>query len=191
MNPLHIPLATLPGPVPVGCPVYHPKYGSGVLSEPDEDGEYVAVFTCHEVILDSPHVVRAIVHACNMPGVCADLTPPPLDAQGWPTRIDALPVVVDMIARAMGHPEGQSALTSNTEGTWALHTRWCDGQPRSAEHRFNPDPIRGGVWRMGGINAPVRVSDPVTALASINPTDPLAARLAAVAILNAKPWEKQ
>ena len=165
MTPLHLPLSLLPGPVPMWTP--------GILQYPD----------CppHSVSIDYPSQDGAM---WIMESACAghrpillesassyvyiDLTPPPRDSDGWPTRVDALPIVVGMVARAMGHPVGTSSLRRGRgiAWSWRLDTVTADGVETTGFPDFDM-------------------------FADVAIDDPLADRLAAVAILNAKPWERQ
>jgi hypothetical protein len=125
-------------------------------------------------------------------GVLVDLTPPPLDASGNPTSVDALPILVGMLARAMGHPEGQATFTLSAEAwgpCWTLLTAWFDDRERQATHMFFARPSGGGGWKMNGISAPTNVCGPIPALASIDLTGPNAHRLALVALFTARVWE--
>lgn len=175
MNPaLLIPLSGLPAPVPAGTP--------GIL-----DGD-VPVF-----ILDMhDDETYSIIHPDWMffppptaARLSADLSPPPLDSAGHPTRIDALPVLVDMLARAMGHPEGWHTLTPSTVTGWWNLSSYTDGPIRRMISTIRSDDTS---WTRSD-DGYARAVPSVPALASINLTSPLAPRLALVALFAARVWE--
>ena len=193
MNPLHIPLALLPGPVPMWTPGSLDGGSGCAIMQTFNDGE--SYRTCPD---DEYIQYTDGVNTYDADRLYIDLTPPPLDAQGWPTRVDALPIVVWMIAKAMGHPDGTTVFRAGRmrPDAWGLET-WRHGEDVSTFTLFTHDigaPHDGtthGGWTMAATEQReiLRRLPRIPALASINLTDPLAVRLAAVAILNAKPWE--
>lgn len=190
MTPLHIPLTLLPAPVPMWTP--------GVFRVPD-GATYFQVAICYPTedgdmwVMEANRLGRPPIRL-DIPAsdVLVDLTPPPLYPDGNPTRVDALPVLVGMLARAMGHPEGQATLTLSVEAwgpCWTLLTAWFDGRERQATHMFFAGPSGCGGWKMNGISAPTNVCGPLPALASIDLADPNATRLALAALFAARVWE--
>lgn len=162
---LLIPLSDLPGPVPEGAPrLYQTPTGDWMLwdalgrrcSSSDPDG-----WTWQE---------RALTETWP---VAIDLSRPPVDANGYRTRIDGADVAAGMLARAYRMDLRQLGLGV----TW--------------RH------VAPGLWELSvcgwglvfGVDG--RASVIVPALADIDPTDPDAARLALAAVIKAKPWEKR
>ena len=165
MNPLHLPLSLLPGPVPMWTP--------GILQYPDCPPHSVSIGYPSQDgamwIMEANNLGRPPIHlAAFASDVFVDLSPPPIDANGHPTRVDALPVLVGVLARAMGHPVGTSSLRRGRgiAWSWRLDTVTADGVETTGFPDFDM-------------------------FAHFDIDDPLADRLAAVAILNAKPWENQ
>jgi len=91
-------------------------------------------------------------------GAYLDLSPPPLDPAGFPLRIDGLDVAAGMLARALGVSPA-TPLIAFWAGRWVLTV---------------PHPGRLGDAPLSSLN--------------IDPTSPLAPRLAMVAIMRARPW---
>lgn len=177
MTPLHIPLANLPAPVPTWTPtILHISGFSISTGYPGERIDRSDPSSRYDV----------------------DLSPPPIDANGNPTRIDALPVLVDMLARAMGHPEGVRVFRGGSirPSAWTLET-WAHGENVSTFTLFTHDvgaPHDGtthGGWTMAATETReiIRRLPRIPALASIDLTDPNAHRLALVALLAARVWE--
>lgn len=82
-DPLIIPARDWVGSVPAGCPVTSHGHASTVHGGP-------------EMVADEPRLYE-------WEGI--NLSPPPLDADGYPTRMDALPVVAarwEAVARTTG-----------------------------------------------------------------------------------------
>lgn len=177
MNPLHIPLPSLPAPVQIGAPLVLPTaHGNLYAIVPPEAAPFLL----------------------SGDGWCIDLSPPPIDADGNPTRVDALPVLVDMLARAVGHPEGVRVFRGGSirPSAWTLET-WAHGENVSTFTLFTHDvgaPHDGtthGGWTMAATETReiIRRLPRIPALASIDLTDPNATRLALVALLAARVWE--
>lgn len=176
MTPLHIPLSILPASVPTGITLVLPTAHSNVYT------------------VATPETAPFLLSA---DGWCLDLSPPPI-VDGHPTRIDALPVLVGMLARAMGHPEGQHVFRTGSmrPDAWALET-WARGQDSSTFTLFTHDigaPHDGtqhGGWTMAATETReiIRRLPRIPALASIDLTDPNAYRLALAALFTARVWE--
>ena len=167
MTPLLIPLTSLPATVPMWTP--------GAIRE--TTGRLV--YGCIAIGIESHFLVSPLGHAerrgclgvrTTAEGQDAhlfvDLSPPPLDAAGHPTRVDALPVLVDMLARAMGRPEGQHTLRRGMgiAWLWRLETATLDGV------------VTYGFER-------------TEALMTVDMSSPLADRFALAALLAARVWE--
>lgn len=177
---LLVPLSSLPAPAPSGMPIAWPSAGSVTTS-----------------IVGPTGLSRTFIH---VPGWMVDLSPPPLDTNGHPTRIDALPVLVGMLARAMGHPEGQHALHAiqrRVSGVvvtfWMLFTTPVMSyvqDPRAyTETTFSVINVGATTSTNHGAAPRGGYGPGVPALATIDPTDPLAPRLALVALFAARVWE--
>ena len=167
MNPLHIPLSSLPAPVQIGAP----------LVLPTAHGDLYAIVP--------PEAVPFLLAG---DGWCIDLSPPPIDADGHPARIDALPVLVDMLARARGHAPGQHVLMRSRQDPhgWVIET-WRDDGTKD-QSCFSAAPI-GCRTMLDFSSRPCLVTPPVPALASVDPTDPLSPRYTCVALVAARVWE--
>lgn len=164
---LLLPLDCLPGPVPEGAPrLYQTPTGDWMpwdvlgrrWSSSDPDG-----WTWQE---------RALIETWP---VAIDLSRPPVDAAGYPTRIDGADVAAGMLARAMGlDPRGGVS--------WGR----CFDLPHWT--------LAGGVkgngrsWSLT-FAGPLRRGQPDT-LSHIDPAAPDADRLALVAVIRAAPWRK-
>lgn len=160
---LLIPLADLPGPVPVGAPgaydhssgpracviVGHANGEVQALCERTGGGQWAVTAWPSQYWLD--------------------LSPPPLDAAGWPTRIDGLDVAAGMLARALGR------------GAYA-GVRWVG----ISEGRYwlSADVGSYFVGRGGGAD-----TYEIPALLEIDRADVLAPRLAMAAVFRARVWE--
>lgn len=161
MTPLYIPLTSLPAPVPMWTPVLLDGRDPYAVIYADDSGEE---FLC----------CPAGKWYCYGPGVATygperlavDLSPPPLDPNGHPTRIDALPVLVGMLARAMGRPEGHHLFRSGMgiAWLWRLETATPEGV------------VTYGFER-------------TEALMRIDMSSPLADRFAVAALFTARVWE--
>ena len=167
MTPLHIPLANLPAPVPTWTPtILHISGFSISTGYPGERIDRSDPSSRYDV----------------------DLSPPPIDANGHPTRIDALPVLVDMLARARGHAPGQHVLMRSRQDPhgWVIET-WRDDGTKD-QSCFSAAPI-GCRTMLDFSSRPCLVTPPVPALASVDPTDPLSPRYTCVALVAARVWE--
>lgn len=161
---LLIPVSDLPGPLPLGAPAVCRVVIEGIhddertlrLMSPDDAASMV-------LDLHPSLVPRA------RPIYYLDLTPPPLDANGWPTRIDGLDVAAGMLAHAFGSG-GPAWLERVGDDVWQIRA------PYAIFTTFCARPVG-----MGWIH--------VAALADIDPTDPLADRLAMAACFRARVWE--
>ena len=179
MNPLHLPLSLLPGPVPMWTPGhYHSEVALMPSMRPSHDR------ACWTVSVRPIEEELAPIERLSV-----DLSPPPIDANGNPTRIDALPVLVGMLARARGHAPGQSALycvNPNTKA-WLLETVHSNG---SRDMSFF-GPVDAGLRALAKFvpGQPAMATPPVPALASVPLTDPNATRLALAALFEARVWE--
>ncbi len=158
---LLIPLDVLPGPLRVGAPVVT-RYSCDVPDHP-------------KVTYSSPSASATYCPDCARPqrwnqGDALNLTPPETDAAGFPLRIDGFDVAAGMLARAMG-------VDPRARFLWFEGLRLASLTGIGSGAIFEPTKIRPG-------------SRVVPVLADIDPTDPLAPRLAIVAIMWAKPWSK-
>lgn len=93
MSDLLVPLACVPETLPAGLPAAHPD-------QPNTAGQISHTrsgLACIEARYwdDS----RASFRADQAPGWCIDLSPPPVDAEGNPTRLDALPWALGVLER--------------------------------------------------------------------------------------------
>ena len=160
MNPLHLPLAQLPGPAPV---VWRGESDWMVLAV----GHDEALIVRHAGDDDICHGWEPLAD------LALDLTDPPADTQGHPTRIDGLDLAAGMLARAMGlDPRGGVSWGRHSDlPNWTLA-----GGHRANGYAWSPTFAAG----RGGIPA----------LADIDPANPHADRLAMIAVFAAAPWRK-
>ena len=89
---LLIPLADLPGPVPMGAPAWF-------------DGAPMTVLWARGDRVFLVHADGYTGHAQKPEDVSLDISPPPL-IDGWPSRIDGADVATRALARAMGMEPG-------------------------------------------------------------------------------------
>lgn len=164
---LLLPVDLLPGPVPVGVPVVrmtdtNPAMPRGTL------GLLLRWGACPEVLWAHP---KLGVGWCGeldrrLPkDLAVDLSPPPLDAAGWPARVDALPIVAGMVARAMGEDSREGV-------TWRFGGK--------DDWRLFIIMINGESFTFGEKQVPT--------LAHIDPAHPHADRLALIEVVRAGPW---
>ena len=181
---LMLPLDCLPGLVPVGAPAVWRG-----------ESDWTVISVGH----DEVHIVR---HAgdddiCNgwepLVDLALDLSAPPVDAQGWPLRIDGADVVAGMLARALGlDPSGGVLWRRAGASEWRLMVNRPGGQQAgparldSTERRFV---VQAPVSDWGYTRGTERLWVEVPALATIDPSDPDAARLALAAVMRARVWE--
>lgn len=162
MNPLHILINRLPGPVPVGAYACTDDRVSGVVmgSTPGSvlicTGEASAWWPNSRVGLD-----------ISRPSTIDD----------HPAHIDGAEVAAGMLARAMGlDPAG------------GMIFQLAGDSRRSDLLDVSPPLI---LWLLSTCSGDVEFSgEDIPALADIDPTDPDAARLALVAVILAAPWRK-
>lgn len=163
---LLLPLDCLPGPVPVGAPV------SAVRGIDGERRTGVATEWHPRNGLRVAWPDGAVYYLCSEDAGALDLSRPPVDADGYPTRVDGADVAAGMLARAYRMDLRQLGLGV----TW--------------RH------VAPGLWELSvcgwglvfGVDG--RASVIVPALADIDPTDPDADRLALAAVILAAPWRK-
>lgn len=167
IDPLLLPLDSLPGPVPVGVWGRH-RYQ-------DHAGDLGMIVGYHATgstkgwpIIDDGRARVFGPPACSPKEVEIDLRPPPL-ADGWPTRVDALPIVVGMVARALEIDEAIMEVRPQGVGVAVIFR--VGAEPVVV---FYP-PSDGGFGS-------------VPALADIDRNDPDRVRLALAAIVRAKVW---
>lgn len=193
---LLIPLAGLPGPVPEGAPVVATQDATLFLPAA---GDWRIKAGWRGTVLGGDHIgwcdedgkatlLWDIAEDC---GVRLDLSRPPADANGWPTRVDGFDVAAALLARAMGlDPAGGVIWRRIGRSDWRLSVREPGGQQAGSpsldqyERRFVAEllsPALSSIQRMEGLWVAV------PALADIDPKDPDADRLALVAVIKAKP----
>ena len=107
-------------------------------------------------------------------GISLDLSPPPL-VNGWPTRVDAYPVVEGMLKQALG--------LSSTCAFAVAYSTTGDAVLAFFERRELTVRVFSSIARTDGVHVP--------AIADINPADPLADRLALRALVMARVWEEK
>ena len=147
---LMLPLDCLPGPVPVGAPVY--------IRDSGADAPSYVTGRAGAMLRLSGGSVGHFKPWCLL----LDISAPPVDAQGWPLRIDGADVVAGMLARAMGKGMSGQFFAVGDLGYM----------------------LRGGLGQVAYLT-----HHQVSALATIDPADPDAARLALAAVMRARVWE--
>lgn len=163
---LMIPPSWLPGPLPMGAPV---------VATADTLAEWAPLTIgagWRGVALPDREVAwlddRGEAWGVAPPddgAVALDLTPPAVDANGYPLCVDGLDVAVALLGRALGMAE----------------------RPRWAEFRAKPFPhlalegLRGAYGDLSEMEVP--------ALADIDPADPLATRRAVIEVFRRRVWE--
>lgn len=190
MNPLH--LADLPFPLPAGAPVVK-TWNQPILPDDDPAEEFSARGI---VIAHLPDDVAGARVWCyffhdhvgmdiGFPPML-DLSPPGLDPSGWPLAVDGLTVATAMLARALdGDMAGgamwlplvdQRPIVDQRGAGGPSVVGWVLSTGRRRHHFYNCD-YPGSFDRF------------LPALASINPLDPLADRLAMATVFRTRPWE--
>ncbi len=162
---LLLPVAGLPGPVPVGAPVVSywgcPEHG------PQREGRWRWSHCRHEDH-DAEHVECSDYDAL-------DLSAPPVDAAGYPLRVDGLDVAVGMLARAL-------RMRPESGWTWSVYYggRGDEGVWTSLRTGHAPHGRRWGYRAVPG-------------LIDVEPAPdldgPLSPRLAIIACFRARVWE--
>lgn len=174
---LLIPLAWLPGPLPVGTPVvataetmlHWPASGDWrILS-----GWRGAALPLGEVAWMDAEGEPWGIAAPDDGTVALDLTPPPTDAAGYPLRVDGLDVAAAMLARAMRLPGSPAWLE--------LHE--SDDAP--AGYRVRLRAMRSGRWPLPSVYLDTLAGP----LPQVDPADPLAVRRLMVELYRRRVWE--
>jgi hypothetical protein len=169
---LLIPVTALPSPVPKGAPIA--EYWGCIEHGPQSLDRWRWSHCRHE-----DHDTEAV--ECSTYDAL-DLSPPPLDPAGFPLRIDGLDVAAGMLARVYcGVPVGPASFVIYDARlqTWQLSALYWSGRLFASDARYY-----GAYHDQYPVPA-------IPALADIDPTDPLAPRLAMVAIMRAGPWSSR
>lgn len=159
---LLIPIECLPGPVPVGAPVFTDDGVSGIVM----GHSLGSVLICTGETSAWRPSSRARL-ALSRPSTIDD----------WPARIDGADVAAALLARAMGLDPAGGVIFQ------------LAGDSRRSD-LFNPSPLLI-LWLLSTCSGDVEFSgEDIPALADIDPQDPDADRLALAAVIRSKPWRK-
>jgi len=166
---LLIPLSDLPGPVPAGAPFREWRVCgkcSGVGYVGDEVRTWALPWSRRVCPTCPTYIPLGNSEAL-------DLSPPPLNKAGYPTRIDGLDVAASMLAQSvlmLPYPIARRATWAHEgDGTWSITG---DGSREA-----------WGVWGDA-------FQGHVPALADIAPHHELSSRLALAAVIRAAPWSQ-
>lgn len=131
---MRVPLSCLPGSLPVGAPRVR-VYSCDMAGHPEW-------LPPEDISVEPPQCPD-----CGRPQRwhqydALDLSAPPLDADGWPTRVDGYPIGLAMLARARGAGREPELLPNHGGGVtlygddWAIYGEWfADEIPDATDPR--------------------------------------------------------